>query len=279
MKNETKKSLPNGFHFKKKFGQNFLKDVNLLRAIADDAAVTAGDNVLEIGAGAGALTAELSHHAQGGKVVSVEIDLSLREFLEQKFVDSGNVKFVFGDILEISPAHISELFDKKPFKVVANLPYYISTPILFYLIESGLPIQSITVMLQRELVDRIVATPGSKDYGALSVILGLYGEVKKCRDVPRHLFTPSPNVDSAILSIKIEPQNIDIAAVSRVVKASFAHRRKTLTNNLMEAFGLSRQQVSALLGELGFTQDVRAERLDRGQFVALTTALLPLVQK
>lgn len=274
MKNNNERMLPNDFRFKKKFGQNFLKDTNLLRAIAVcDAEVQEGDYVLEIGAGAGALTTELSKSAgKSGKVVSVEIDRSLCDFLTQKF-DKTNVELVFGDILKIPPQEIAKKFNNKPFKVVANLPYYISTPIIFYLIESGLNITSITVMLQKELVDRITALPGGKDYGAITVILGLYGEVKKCRDVPRHMFTPMPNVDSAILSIRFKPTDLPISEISRVVKASFAMRRKTLANNLMEGFSLTRDEVNAILCECGLALDIRAEKLSAEQFVLLSEKL------
>lgn len=273
MKKDNDKTLPDDFRFKKKFGQNFLKDTNLLHAIVGDACVGEGDNVLEIGAGAGALTAELCDAVGAGKVVSVEIDNTLREFLTQKFADKGCIEFVFGDILKISPDLIKEKFGGEPFKVVANLPYYISTPIIFYLIESGLSIQSITVMLQRELVDRITAIAGTKDYGAITVILGLYGKVKKCRNVPRQLFTPMPNVDSAILSIVFEPTDLPLGEIIPVVKASFAHRRKTLANNLMDAYSLDRDSVNAVLSKCELPLDVRAEKLDREQFVKLSSVL------
>ncbi len=274
MKNNKEKELPNEFRFKKKFGQNFLTDTNLLRAIAVvDAGVREGDMVLEIGAGAGALTTELSKASgRGGKVISVEIDKTLNDFLAQKF-SGTNVEFMFGDILKIPPQQIAAKFANKPFKVVANLPYYISTPIIFYLIESGLKIESITVMLQKELVDRITAKPGGKDYGAITVILGLYGQVKKCRDVPRKMFTPAPNVDSAILSIVFQDSDLQICEISRVVKTSFAMRRKTLANNLMEGFSLTRDEVNVILNKSGLPLDIRAEKLDEKQFVTLTQNL------
>ncbi len=266
-------TLPNDFRFKKKFGQNFIKDTNLLRAIVDDAGVLPGDNVLEIGAGAGALTQELANRVgASGKLVSVEIDNSLYDFLTQKFVNK-NVEFVFGDILKIPANLISQKFGGAPFRVVANLPYYISSPIIFYLIESGLPIESITVMLQKELVDRITATPGGRDYGAITVILGLYGSVRKCRDVSRQMFTPMPNVDSAILSIEFQPSDLPIRKISGVVKNCFAMRRKTLANNLMSAYSLSRETIEAVLNKCNLAPDVRAEKLNTEQFIALTYAL------
>lgn len=273
MKENENNILPCDFKFKKKFGQNFLRDKNLLKAIVTDALVAESDNVLEIGAGAGALTEQICAVATRGKVISVEVDNTLREFLTEKFSDTPNIEFLFGDILKIDPKVIAEKFGGEPFRVVANLPYYISSPIIFYLIESGLPIESITVMLQRELVDRITAKPGGKDYGAITVILGLYGTVTKTRDVPRQMFTPVPNVDSAILRIEINKSSEQIAEISRVVKASFAMRRKTLANNLIEGFGLTRDEVNEILSECGLPLDVRAERLTQEQYIALTKLL------
>lgn len=261
------------FEFKKKYGQNFLKDTNLLRAIVADANVGENDNILEIGAGAGALTRELSR-ATKGKVLSVEIDKTLQPILAENLKDCSKVEIIFGDILKISPKEIEQKFAGEPFRVVANLPYYISTPIIFYLIESELKIKSITVMLQKELADRICAQPNTKDYGGISVVLGLYGEVKKTRDVPRALFTPQPNVDSAIISLEINPNHADnIVEISRVVKACFAMRRKTLANNLMQGFNLPRETANSILDTCEIPQNARAETLQKEQFVRLTSIL------
>ncbi len=261
------------FNFKKKYGQNFLTDTNLLRAIVSDAGVGARDNVLEIGAGAGALTTQLAE-ATSGKIVSVEIDRELQPILEKNLGAYPNIQLVFGDILKIAPEEIAARFNNEPFRVVANLPYYISTPIIFYLIESGLAIKSITVMLQQELVDRIVAVPNTKDYGGISVILGLYGRVTKTRDVPRTLFTPQPNVDSSILSIEIFPDRQEgIVEISKVVKMCFSMRRKTLSNNLVHGLGVPRAEVDKVLTECGIEPSARAESLLREKYIALTTAL------
>ena len=225
------------FKFKKKYGQNFLTDTNLLRAIVEDAGVQESDNVLEIGAGAGALTEQIA-------------------------------------IATITPDEIAAKFGGQPFRVVANLPYYISTPIIFYLIESALPITSITVMLQKELADRICAAPNTKDYGGITVILGLYGTVSKCRDVPRTMFTPQPNVDSSILSIKInENRRTDIKDISKTVKMCFAMRRKTITNNLMHGLNLPRDRVEQVLSACGIDASARAESLDKERYIALTQSL------
>ncbi len=268
-------NLPQDFHFKKKFGQNFLKDTNLLRAIVVDAGVEEWDNVLEIGAGAGALTKEICAKATKGKVVAVEIDNTLRDFLTKKFEATTNLDFLFGDILRLEPKEIISKFGSQPFRVVANLPYYISSPIIFYLIESDFPIKSITVMLQKELVDRITATPGTKDYGALTVILSLYGKVQKARDVPRTMFTPAPNVDSAILRIDLTPTDLPVAKICKVVKACFAMRRKTLVNNITSNLGLTRDEANSVLNSISIPLDIRAEKLTREQYVDLTRALEP----
>lgn len=266
-------NLPSEFRFKKKFGQNFLRDTNLLRAIVSDAKVASDDNVLEIGAGAGALTEQIAAACPEGKLVSVEIDNTLREFLTDKFADKPNVEIVFGDILKIDPVDIAAKFNNQPFRVVANLPYYISSPIIFYLIESGLKIKSITVMLQKELVDRITATPGGKDYGAISVVLALYGVATKTRDVPRQLFTPMPNVDSAILHLDIVDTDLPIRDIARIVKICFAHRRKTLANNLMVGLNIPRETANSVLAQCGLPPEIRAERLDKQQYIDLTKVI------
>lgn len=258
------------FKFKKKFGQNFLSDVNLLKAIVSDAKVSENDNVLEIGTGAGALTEQICAVVTKGKVVSIEIDKTLIDFLTEKFKAQKNLELVFGDILKIDNKTIAEKFNNEPFRVVANLPYYISSPIIFYLIESELKVKSITIMLQKELVDRITASVGTKDYGALTVILNLYGKVKKTRNVPRTLFTPQPNVDSGVLNIELDPKVENIREVSKVVKACFMMRRKTLANNLMQNLGLNREQVQTILQEINLASDIRAERLSPQDFVKLT---------
>ena len=261
------------FKFKKKYGQNFLTDTNLLRAIVGDAGVQENDNVLEIGAGAGALTEQIAL-ATSGKVVSIEIDRELEPILKKNLSKYSNVEIVFGDILRIAPSEIAAKFEGKPFRVVANLPYYISTPIIFYLIESALPITSITVMLQKELADRICAVPNTKDYGGITVILGLYGSIRKCRDVPRNMFTPQPNVDSSILSINIdENHRADISDISKTVKICFAMRRKTITNNLMHGLNQPRDRVEQVLFECGIDATARAESLDKENYIALTQTL------
>lgn len=260
----------NDFQFKKKFGQNFLTDTNLLQAICNDAGITEVDNVLEIGAGAGALTTQIAQNTKG-KVLSVEIDTTLKPILENKLSKYKNVEVLFGDILRIDVNVLREKFDNQPFRVVANLPYYISTPIIFYLIESDLPIKSITVMLQKELAERICANVGTKDYGGISVVLGLYGKVTKTRDVSRKLFTPQPNVDSSIIHIEIDKDlSCDIKKVSKMVKICFAMRRKTLSNNLMQGLNLPRTEVDKILQSINIAPSARAETLEKEKYIMLT---------
>lgn len=263
----------NDFQFKKKFGQNFLTDTNLLHAICNDAGIEENDNVLEIGAGAGALTAQLAKSTKG-KILSIEIDKQLEPILKENLSQFNNIEILFADILKVDKKIISEKMENKPFRVVANLPYYISTPIIFYLIESDLPIKSITVMLQKELADRICASSGSKDYGGISVVLGLYGKVCKTRDVSRKLFTPQPNVDSSIIHIEIDKNlSCDIKQVSKVVKTCFAMRRKTLTNNLIQGFNLTRECAENILNSVNINPNSRAESLEKQKYIELTQKL------
>lgn len=261
------------FQFKKKFGQNFLTDTNLLRAICGDAGICENDNVLEIGPGAGALTSQIAQSTKG-KVLAVEIDTTLRPILEGNLSKYSNVEVMFCDILRVKKEEIASKFNNQPFRVVANLPYYISTPIIFYLIESGLLIKSITVMLQKELADRICAKAGTKDYGGISVVLGLYGKVQKTRDASRKLFNPQPNVDSSVVHIEIDQNQVqNITQISQVVKMCFAMRRKTLSNNLMQGLGVPRAEIDSILNEIGISPTARAESLEKESYILLTNKL------
>lgn len=217
------------FVFKKKFGQNFISDKNLLSAIVSDAEISDKDDVLEIGAGAGSLTQELSKRAK--KVVSFEIDKDLKSHLEELKLE--NVEFVFGDFMDAKMPEIEKKFSKK-YKVVANLPYYITTPIIFKFFEEANKLDSLTIMVQKEVAERVCANVGGKDYGILTVMANFYGTPKITRIIGRQMFFPVPNVDSALLNIKIENKhpNVDRGAFSKFVKQCFSMRRKTLLNNL-----------------------------------------------
>ena len=256
------------FKFKHSLGQNFLTDTNLLRAIVADSGVDNFDNVLEIGAGAGALTRELASVAK--KVVSVEVDRSLMPTLDALVAQHSNLSVVYADILRLKVEDIADFFDGEPFHVVANLPYYITTPIIFYLLESTLPVQSITIMVQAEVADRIVANPGTKDYGAITPILQLYGQSKITRRVDRRMFTPAPNVDSAVVHLDVSKSDLTlILAISRFIRHCFTMRRKTLINNLMHEYNINRTELENILVECDIPIGIRAEALTLPEFQKL----------
>ena len=264
-----KLNLPDGFSFKHSLGQNFITDKNLLNAIVSDAGVTEDDYVLEIGAGAGTLTEAIANKAK--KVIAVEIDKKLVPHLEQKFAGS-NVTIVEGDVLKLSKEQL-ESYLPKPFRIVANLPYYITTPILFKFIEGGFNVKNITVMVQKELALRLAAKPSTKDYGGITVVLDYRGDVEYKRTVPRTVFNPRPNVDSAIIQFTPKADKYDVkdnAFTDRVIKSAFAMRRKTLVNNLCKEFELTREQAEQVLTECGLNIGVRGEALNTNEFIQLT---------
>ncbi len=248
------------FSFKKKFGQNFISDKNLLLAIAADAEIDKDDEVLEIGAGAGTLTEVLSQCAK--KVISFEIDKDLFAHLEG--MQLQNVEFVFEDFMDASIESVEQKFGKS-FKVVANLPYYITTPIIFKLLENCTKLESLTIMVQKEVAQRVCAKEGGKDYGILSVMTSFYGNACIKRIINRQMFFPVPNVDSALLCIKLENKfpHLDKAAFLKFVKTCFSMRRKTLFNNLSQSYG--KQRLKDTFDE-SFLQR-RAETLSLEEFV------------
>ena len=253
------------FNFKKKFGQNFLSDKNLLNEIVQKAGVLGDDVVVEIGAGKGALTEAISQVAK--KVYSFEVDRELFEFLSEKFAGS-NVEFVFSDVMKISDDELEKIVGGK-FKLVANLPYYITSPILTRFLQNPNLI-SATVMVQEEVADRIIAKPRSKDYGVLTVMCQLFGDAKKVIRVNRKMFYPVPNVDSAVVRIdRFElDEGVDYSKLISFVKRCFAMRRKKLSANL-ESNGISKQAIEEVLVENGFTSTVRAEELSIEDFKRL----------
>ena len=256
------------FNFKKRFGQNFLSDTNLLKGICSDAQILPDDEVLEVGAGAGALTRELCHAAK--RVVAFEIDHDLKPVLEG--LGEENLTLVFEDVLKVPTKQIDDMFDKS-FKLVANLPYYITSPIIFKFLKESEKLFSLTVMVQKEVGARMVAKPGSKDYGLLSASCAFFGEPKILRNVSRKMFFPAPEVDSCIVGMKIERKKFDISADSffEVAKACFKSRRKTLLNNLVEA-GYKKAELAGL----DFDLSRRAETLDAGELVCLAKLLASL---
>ena len=269
-----------GFTFKKSFGQNFLTDTNILQKIVDTAEIDKKVNVIEIGPGIGALTEFLAESA--AEVMAFEIDDRLVPILADTLRDFDNVTVVNQDILKVDLAqYIAEFKNPDlPIKVVANLPYYITTPILMHLIESGIPFSEFVVMMQKEVADRISAQPNTKSYGSLSIAVQYYMTAKVAFIVPRTVFVPAPNVDSAILKMVRRDQPAvevqDEKFFFKVSKASFVHRRKTLWNNLTSHFGKSEEtkaKLTAALEQAELSPSVRGEALTLVDFARLADAL------
>ena len=269
-----------GFTFKKSFGQNFLTDTNILQKIVDTAEIDKKVNVIEIGPGIGALTEFLAESA--AEVMAFEIDDRLVPILADTLRDFDNVTVVNQDILKVDLAQYMAEFKNPnlPIKVVANLPYYITTPILMHLIESGIPFSEFVVMMQREVADRISAQPNTKAYGSLSIAVQYYMTAKVAFIVPRTVFVPAPNVDSAILKMVRRDQPAvavqDEKFFFKVSKASFVHRRKTLWNNLTSHFGKSEEtkaKLTAALEQAELSPSVRGEALALADFARLADAL------
>ena len=269
-----------GFTFKKSFGQNFLTDTNILQKIVDTAEIDKHVNVIEIGPGIGALTEFLAENA--AEVMTFEIDERLVPILADTLRDFDNVCVVNEDILKSDlQVRIKEFANPSlPIKVVANLPYYITTPILMHLIESGIPFSEFVVMMQREVADRISAQPNSKSYGSLSIAVQYYMTAKVAFIVPRTVFVPAPNVDSAILKMVRRDQPAvgvkDEAFFFKVSKASFTHRRKTLWNNLTSYFGKSNEvktKLESALDNAELSPSVRGEALNLQEFARLADSL------
>lgn len=266
------------FMFQKKFGQNFLIDTHVLEKIISAAGITKDDCVLEIGPGIGTMTQYLAENA--GHVVAVEIDRNLIPILKETLADYDNVTVINEDILRVDiKALVEEYNGGKPIKVVANLPYYITTPIIMGLFESGVPIDNITVMVQKEVADRMKEGPGSKDYGALSLAVQYYAEPEIVANVPPNCFIPRPNVGSAVIRLtrhkEMPVEMKDPALMFKIIRASFNQRRKTLQNGLGNAPELpyTKEQIAAAIAEMGLTPTIRGEALSLAQFAQLSDIL------
>ena len=266
------------FMFQKKFGQNFLIDTHVLEKIISAAGITKNDCVHEIGPGIGTMTQYLAENA--GHVVAVEIDRNLIPILKETLADYDNVTVINEDILRVDIKTLAEEYNGgKPIKVVANLPYYITTPIIMGLFESGVPIDNITVMVQKEVADRMKEGPGSKDYGALSLAVQYYAEPEIVANVPPNCFIPRPNVGSAVIRLtrhKEMPVEVkDPALMFKIIRASFNQRRKTLQNGLGNAPELpyTKEQIAAAIAEMGLTPKIRGEALSLAQFAQLSDIL------
>ena len=266
------------FAFQKKFGQNFLIDSNILENIVEAAEITKDDFVLEIGPGIGTMTQYLCEAAR--QVVAVEIDKMLIPILEDTLSEYDNVEVINQDVLKVDIKSLAEEKNAgKPIKVVANLPYYITTPIIMGLFESGVPIESITIMVQKEVADRMQTGPGSKDYGALSLAVQYYADAKVMLNVSASCFMPRPNVDSAVIKLTRYKEPVvevkDEKLMFRVIRASFNQRRKTLVNGLKNSSELdfSKEEIVSAIHHIGKEESIRGEKLTLEEFAKLSNYL------
>ena len=266
------------FVFQKKFGQNFLIDTHVLDKIINAAEITKEDFVLEIGPGIGTMTQYLACAAR--EVYAVEIDKALIPILEDTLQDYDNVTVLNEDILKVDIRKLAEEHNQgKPIKVVANLPYYITTPIIMGLFEEHVPIESITVMVQKEVADRMQVGPGTKDYGALSLAVQYYAEPYIVANVPPNCFMPRPKVGSAVIRLtrhkEASVKTVDEKLMFRLIRASFNQRRKTLVNSLKNSpeLSFSKEEIQAAIAACGFSEGVRGEALTLADFAALTNEL------
>ncbi len=266
------------FTFQKKFGQNFLIDTHVLDKIIRSAEISQDDMVLEIGPGIGTMTQYLACAA--GKVIAVEIDRALIPILEDTLEGYDNVRVINGDILKIDlPKLVEEENGGRPIKVVANLPYYITTPIIMGLFEGDVPLKSITVMVQKEVADRMQAAPGSKDYGALSLAVQYYAKPYIAANVPQNCFMPRPRIGSAVIRLeRYETPPVEVKdekLLFSIIRASFNQRRKTLANGLKNSAELdfAKEEIEAAIEKLGKGASVRGETLTLEEFAELSNRL------
>lgn len=265
--------IANNFRYNKTLGQNFITDKNLLSAIVADAKVDTEDTVVEIGTGAGSLTRALAKVCK--RVITFEVDRNLQPILDKTLADLDNVEVVFADILKLTDEEIQSIV-KEPFKVVANLPYYITTPLIMRFFESALSIKSLTLMMQKEVADRLVAKENTSAYGAITAVIDLEADTIITRAISRKLFFPQPNVDSALIHIEMKGDKYncgDIKFVKKVIKSAFMWRRKTLANNLVSTFSISKQTSENILKALNFEATVRGEKLSPKEFCLLAKEL------
>ena len=264
------------FKFSKSLGQNFLIDTNVIDRILEGARVKEGDYVIEVGPGIGTLTKEMGRSAE--KVVAIEIDKTLIPILEETLVDFPNIEVINQDILKVNVQElVKEKLNGGPVKLVANLPYYITTPIVMKFLEEDIPVTDIVVMVQKEVADRMNAKPNTKDYGALSVAVQYYCDTEIVAKAPRHMFMPQPNVDSTVIGLHVREEQIyhvdneDI--FFKTVKASFGQRRKTLLNSLGGLGFLSKDQIKEALKEANIDEKRRGETISIEEFASLSNAV------
>ena len=265
------------FSFQKRFGQNFLIDTHVLEKIVDEAGIDEDDCVLEIGPGIGTMTQYLCERA--GRVIAVEIDKALIPILNDTLSSYSNVEIINEDILEVDITNLCNKYNNgRPIKVVANLPYYITTPIIMGLFESGCPLESITIMVQKEVADRMKCGPGSKDYGALSLAVQFYSNPEIVANVSPESFIPKPGVGSAVIRLTRYPKPPvevdDEKYMFKLIRAAFNMRRKTMVNSLMSGnLGLTKEEILSAIDKLNLSPQVRGEALTLNEFAALSNIL------
>ena len=265
----------NNFKFNKAYGQNFIFDKNFLKSIVDMVA-TKDDEVLEIGAGAGTLTSMLAGSTK--KVVSYEIDNNLQPILNEALKDYPNAQVMFKDIMKVQMSEIEGNF-QGDYIMVANLPYYITTPIIFKFLENAKHLKSMSIMVQLEVAERLTAKPNTKDYGAITPSIDYRANAKIIKRVGRHMFTPAPNVDSAIVKIDFVPNKFDILdthTMDETIKALFAMRRKTISNNLKSHFCLSQESIQTICNNTNILPTTRGETLDTQTIVNLSNEIFKI---
>lgn len=267
-----------GFKFSKSLGQNFLIDGNIVRKIVSESNITDEDYVLEIGPGMGTLTEELALRAK--KVVAIELDSTLLPILDETLGKYNNVEIIHGDVLKVDLVKlIEEKLNNGPVKVVANLPYYVTTPIIGKLIEDNLNLESITVMVQKEVAERMAASPGGKEYGSLSIFVNFYSNPEIVVKVPKTVFMPQPKIDSSVirLTLKKDLPDIDQDKFFKVVKAGFSKRRKTIINALSSyGFNIEKETIRECLEKSNISPEERAENLSVEDFIKISKSLPPL---
>ena len=262
-----------GFHFKKQFGQNFISDTNLLKSIVEASGITKDTTVVEIGCGAGTLTRALAESAK--KVYAFDIDKDLQPVLAETLAGLDNVEVIFRDFNKINLQELEEEIGE--YTVVANLPYYITTPLVTKLLEEGEKVQGLSIMVQEEVAERFCAKENTAEYGSITAAIALKGEAKIVKRVSRNLFYPRPNVDSAVVKIAFEKERIPVkskTAYRQTVKCAFLNRRKTLENNLVNFFNVSRETAKEILSVSGVEEKARGETLSPLRLAKLSDVLV-----
>ena len=267
--------IKHGFHFKKQFGQNFISDTNLLESIVTASGVTKDTTVVEIGCGAGTLTRALAERAK--RVYAFDIDTDLQPVLAETLAGLDNVEVIFRDFNKIDLAEFEK--EIEPYLVVANLPYYITTPLVTKLLEESEKVQGLSIMVQEEVAERFCAKENTPEYGSITVAIALKGTAKIVKRVSRNLFYPRPNVDSAVVKIDFERGRVEVKdekAFRQTVKCAFLNRRKTLENNLVNFFKITREQAKLAMQSAGIDEKARGETLPAQTFAKLSDVLLEM---